>query len=63
MTYNACFAPADSLGIGKHKSSKMARFVLKCNKEDYPSACFAAGLRRQKMLRCAVVVVQQKMVR
>ncbi len=31
---------ADSLstvpvGIGKHKSSKMAHFVFKCNKEDY----------------------------
>jgi hypothetical protein len=25
------------VGIGKHKSSKMAHFVFKCNKEDYLS--------------------------
>ncbi len=31
------FLPADSLGIGKHKSSKMAHLVLKCNNEDYLS--------------------------
>jgi hypothetical protein len=31
------------MGIGEHKSSKMAHFVFKCNKEDYLSLCMYVG--------------------
>jgi hypothetical protein len=29
------------VGIGEHKSSKMAHFVFKCNKEDYLSEVYS----------------------
>jgi hypothetical protein len=33
----ACIYKCVCGGIGEHKSSKMAHFVFKCNKEDYLS--------------------------
>jgi hypothetical protein len=52
-TFLPCYADSPSIvpaGIGKHKSSKMAHFVFKCNKEDYLSerSCTAQNLFLKK---------------